>query len=106
MLKAGMEGVKKKIEPMLPFSDNVYHLTEAELKKKSVEMLPEHLGEAIDTFQNDPLITEALGGYIAKNLVDIKRQEFEDYMSFTGQIWSKSRPKITSWEMERYLTRC
>ncbi len=63
-------------------------------------------GEAIDEFSKDSLITDALGGYISKNLVELKRREFEDYNAFTGQIWTKSRPKITSWEIDRYLTRC
>jgi glutamine synthetase len=91
---------------MEPFTENVYHFTEAELDKRSVDTLPEHLGEAIDEFVKDPLVTDALGGYISKNLAELKRIEFEDYMAFTGQIWAKSRPKITRWEIDRYLTRC
>ena len=105
-LKAGMDGVAKNVEPAEPISENVYHFTQAELKKRGVEVLPEHLGEAVDEFVKDPLVTGALGGYISKNLVELKRKEFEDYMSFTGQIWAKSRPGITSWEIDRYLTRC
>jgi glutamine synthetase len=106
MLKAGMEGIAEKRVSMEPFTENVYHFTEAELDKRNVETLPEHLGDAIDEFVKDPLVTDALGGYISKNLAELKRREFEDYMAFTGQIWAKSRPKITSWEIDRYLTRC
>jgi glutamine synthetase len=106
MLKAGMEGIVEKTESMEPFTENVYHFTEAEIDKRNVDTLPEHLGEAIDEFVKDPLVTDALGGYISKNLAELKRREFEDYMAFTGQIWAKSRPKITQWEIDRYLTRC
>jgi glutamine synthetase len=106
MLKAGMEGIAEKRVSMEPLMENVYHFTEAELDKRNVETLPEHLGDAIDEFVKDPLVTDALGGYISKNLAKLKRREFEDYMAFTGQIWAKSRLKITQWEIDRYLTRC
>jgi glutamine synthetase len=106
MLRAGMDGIVKKREPLEPFKENVYHFTQAELDRWNVETLPEHLGEAVEEFTKDHLVTDALGGYISKNLVELKRAEFEEYMSFTGQIWAKSRPGITSWEIDRYLTRC
>ncbi len=106
MLKAGMDGIRRKTEPAEPFSENVYHLSEGERDRRGVEMLPEHLGEAVDAFTPDAVVSEALGGYISKNLVELKRREFEEYLSFTGRSWAESRPEITSWEIERYLTRC
>jgi glutamine synthetase len=106
MLRTGMDGMVNKVEPVEPFSENVYHLTGAELEKRGIETLPEHLGEAVDAFVKDPVVPEALGGYISKNLVGLKTREFEDYAAFTGNGWAESRPKITSWEIERYLTRC
>ena len=75
MLRAGMEGIAKKTDCIEPFTENVYHLTEAELDKRNVDTLPEHLGEAIDEFSNDSLITETLGSYISKNLAELKRRE-------------------------------
>jgi len=106
ILKAGMEGVREKTEPMEPFEENVYHLTGAEMGSRGVEMLPEHLGEAVEAFSEDGLVNEALGSYISKNLIRLKRAEFEDYQAFTGTDWAASRPKITPWEIKRYLTRC
>jgi glutamine synthetase len=106
MLKSGMEGIKNRLEPMEPISENVYHFTETELDKRNVEMLPEHLGEAVDAFVEDRLVFDAIGGYIANNLVELKRKEFEEYNEFTGQGWAESRPMITPWEIDRYLTRC
>ncbi|MGD2200259.1 MAG: glutamine synthetase family protein [Candidatus Bathyarchaeota archaeon] len=106
MLKAGMDGIKQKIEPPDPVHENIYHFDEAELEGMGVEMLPEHLGEAVDAFQEDPLIQDAIGGYISKYLVGLKRREFDDYSEYTGESWAESRPKITPWEIERYLVRC
>jgi glutamine synthetase len=49
---------------------------------------------------------DALGSFLFENLITLKRDEFQSYMDFTGVEWAASRPKITSWEYERYLTRC
>jgi glutamine synthetase len=106
MLKAGMEGMSKKREPIEPLSENLYHFSEAELDKRGVGFLPEHLGEAVEEFYKDPLVSDALGGYISKYLVGLKAKEFEEYNEFTGKSWQESRPSITSWELDRYLVRC
>jgi glutamine synthetase len=106
MINAGMDGVKNKIDPPEPHSDNMYEYSEADLNKLNIGMLPEHLGEAIDHFVKDPVITDALGSYLTKNLVRLKTQEFEDYGEHTGKSWAESRPEITQWELERYLVRC
>jgi glutamine synthetase len=106
MINAGMDGVKKKIDAPEPHSDNVFDFTDADLDKMNIEMLPEHLGEAIDCFVKDPVVTEALGSYLTKNLVQLKTKEFNDYNEYTGKSWVKSRPEITQWEIDHYLTRC
>ena len=69
-------------------------------------MLPENLGEAIELFESDKSMKDALGDYLHKNLIDIKRTEYEDYLTYTGVEWAASRPQITPWEYDRYLTRC
>ncbi|MBM3292208.1 glutamine synthetase [Candidatus Bathyarchaeota archaeon] len=100
MLKAGLEGIKKKLEPSSPEEENVYHLT------NQVEILPENLGEAVTAFSEDKIISEALGEYISKRLTLAKKAEYDSYMKFVGTDWNTSRPRITSWELEKYLTTC
>jgi glutamine synthetase len=106
MIKSGMDGVKKKIDTPEPYSDNVFEYTDTDLDRLNIEMLPEHLGEAIDCFVKDSVITEAFGSYLTKNLVQLKTREFDDYSEYTGKSWVESRPEITKWELSRYLTRC
>ena len=48
MLRAGLDGVKRKAEPPEIFDENVYHA-------KDLETLPENLGEAVDVFEKDNL---------------------------------------------------
>ncbi|RLG94634.1 hypothetical protein DRO27_04610 [Candidatus Bathyarchaeota archaeon] len=105
-MKVGWEGIDKKIEPSDPLTENIYELTPAQMKEKGVKYMPEHLGDAVDVFAEDRTMKEALGEFLFDNLIELKREEFQSYMDFTGIEWAASRPKITSWEYERYLTRC
>lgn len=106
LLNAGMEGITKKTEPIDPLSENIYLFTSKEMKEKGVGFLPEHLGKAVDLFEKDPLMKDALGEYLYKNLIELKRNEYEEYSKVTGIEWAASRPNITSWEYEHYLTIC
>jgi glutamine synthetase len=106
LLKAGWEGIDKKIQPLDPISDNIYNLTPKEMKNLGIRTLPVNLGEAVNLFEEDPLMKHALGEYLYKNLIKIKRSEYEEYSSYTKVEWAASRPKITDWEYEKYLTRC
>jgi len=105
LLKAGLEGMEKKIEPMDPIQDNIYHLTPKDLKEKEIELLPEHLGEATENFQKDQTLKKILGDFLYRNLLELKQQEFQDYMEYTKVEWAASRPQITPWEYQHYLTR-
>lgn len=106
LLKVGWEGIDKKIEPSAPLTENIYELSPAQMKEKGVGYMPEHLGDAVDLFAEDKTMKKALGSFLFDHLIELKRDEFKSYMDFTGVEWAASRPKITSWEYERYLTRC
>jgi len=106
LLKAGWEGIDKKIEPSAPLTENIYELSPAQMEEKGVGYMPEHLGDAVDLFAEDKTMKEALGSFLFDHLIELKRDEFKSYMDFTGVEWAASMPKITSWEYERYLTRC
>ena len=106
LLKAGYDGIDNKIQPSDPLVENIYELTPAQMEEKGVGYMPEHLGDAVDTFEGDKTMKDALGTFLYENLIKLKRAEFKSYMEFTGVEWAASRPTITSWEYERYLTRC
>jgi glutamine synthetase len=105
MLKAGMNGIRTKTKPSEPIIENVFDFSRDEIKNLGIEILPEHLGEAIKEFSENSVIMDALGGYMSKNLIKMKTHEFEEYQRFTGTEWAASRPMITSWEIEKYLRR-
>ena len=106
VLKAGLDGVEHKIEPEEPIQGNVYNLSRAELERHGVGVLPGNLEEALEAFRVDKVVYDALGGYISENLMELKRREYEEYLSYIGGSWEKNLNRITEWEIERYLTRC
>lgn len=93
MLTAGLDGIKKKINPEYPSSDNIYAMTPDELKKAGIDSLPPNLMEAINLLKTDPLIIDCLGPHVFEHFVKAKEIE-----------WNTYRTQVHSWELERYLS--
>ncbi len=79
---AGLDGVKKKIDPGDPLEKNAYTLTEEERKRLGIETLPKTLDEALDELESD---NEYLKPVIDKDTletyIEIKRAEAEQVRS-------------------------
>ncbi len=88
---AGMEGIKKKIEPGDPVEENIYHMSPSKRKKLGIKMLPTSLGEAVEEMKGDELVKEALGP-IYDVFVSLKEEEWERFIGNTSP-----------WEIERYF---
>jgi glutamine synthetase len=70
MLLAGLDGIKKKIEPGDPVDENIYKLTPEKRRAYGVKELPRNLIEAVDSLNSDnaylkPLFDSALIDWIA-----------------------------------------
>lgn len=89
MLKAGLDGIEKKMECPDPVEENLYHLANG---SERLETLPGTLGEALDELEKDAVIQQALGPHIFERYVEAKRQEYDEY-----------RLQVTPWELDRYL---
>ena len=61
-IRAGLEGVKAKLEPGNPHTDNMYMKTPAELAELGIHLLPRTLEEALDA---SALPVEQLGETLA-----------------------------------------
>src|ERR671910_1852152 len=92
LLHAGLEGIEKGYELPEPMERNLYHLTSEERQKMGIESLPADLGEAIKEAENSELLHKALGEHTYTRLLQLKREEFEDY-----------RVQVTPYELEKYL---
>jgi glutamine synthetase len=92
ILAAGIDGIRQQIDPGDPFDESFVTFDDGELARRGVTRLPSTLGEAITTLAEDHVITQALGGYLADQLLAVKRDEWEAY-----------RAHVSPWELQRYL---
>lgn len=53
MLMAGLDGVKKKIDPGDPVDENIYHLSPSRRRQLGISELPATLKEAVDSMLSD-----------------------------------------------------
>ena len=51
MLMAGLDGVKRKIEPPTPIDEDLYELHDE--RKSTIKMVPGSLSEALDALEKD-----------------------------------------------------
>lgn len=93
MLKAGLDGIKNKIDPGEPVDKNIYSMSPQEREKLGIKMLPKSLDEALDELAKDDVIKSALSEHIYKHFVDAKRAE-----------WGAYRAQVHQWEIDRYIS--
>ena len=99
VFEAGMEGIRKKIDPGDPVEANIYHLTEKERKQLGIRVLPASLKEAIDEWKSDGICVTALGKEVAEKYVELKTQEWQEYKP----CMLKNSSEVTNWEIQKYL---
>ncbi|MEM5879296.1 MAG: glutamine synthetase family protein [Candidatus Aenigmatarchaeota archaeon] len=88
LIKAGMEGIKNKLQLGEALEEDIYENE----RYKSLDMLPSTLEEALEELEKDSLIKELLGPSFEK-FVELKKAELEEY----------NKRKITDWEIEKYF---
>jgi glutamine synthetase len=92
ILAAGLDGIKRGIDPGEPVDLNVYHLTALERESMGIKTLPANLKEALDYLEADKVIREALGEHVYENIMRLGLSEWEAYNTF-----------VHPWEVERYI---
>ena len=93
MLKAGIDGIKNKIDPGEPVSQNIYTMSKEEKESLGIENLPSTLSEALLELDKDEVVKSGLTSHILENYVEAKREEWETY-----------RMQVHQWELDKYLT--
>ena len=91
-LMAGLDGIKRELDPGEPHLGNLYALGLEEIRRRGVRMLPQSLAESLSELKEDHVIQDALG-VIYDEFVDQKESEWREY-----------HRQVTPWEIEHYLT--
>jgi glutamine synthetase len=104
MLACGLDGVENDLPLPEPVEENLYHLTEEDLARRNVGVLPATLGEAVTEMQQDPVVRAALGEHVFSHLVAAQKQRAGwDALSQASQpvgsatgIWNCTEPVATT----------
>jgi glutamine synthetase len=91
-LAAGLDGVKRKMEPPEPVDKNIWDLSVRERRKYRIQELPRDLGEAIDLLKRSSFMKEALGEHVFRHFIEAKELEWREYIA-----------QVHEWEIDRYL---
>jgi glutamine synthetase len=92
MLRAGLEGIQKKIDPPESVEEDVYEFDDRKLAHFYIKTLPASLGEAISEMSKSDLARDTLGDFAFNKYLEGKQREWDDY-----------RLRVTDWELKRYL---
>lgn len=85
VLAAGLDGIKRKIDPGEPRADNLYHSRDADI-------LPGSLEEAMRCAMEDDVLIEAVGRRLFARYVELKKAEIME-----------SRRHVSEWERSFYI---
>ncbi|MYC37176.1 MAG: type III glutamate--ammonia ligase [Chloroflexi bacterium] len=91
-LSAGLDGVRRRLDPGEPNLGNLYDLGLDEIRRRGVRMLPQSLAESLAELKADTIVRDSLG-VIYDEFAELKEAEWREY-----------HRQVTPWEIDRYLT--
>ena len=89
---AGLDGIKRRLDPGEPHLGNLYDLGLDEIRRRGVRMLPQSLAESLAELKQDEVVKNSLG-VIYDEFAEQKEAEWREY-----------HRQVTPWEIQRYLT--
>ena len=78
IIHAGLDGIRRKLDPGEPCNDNLYQLSVAELKSRGIARLPASLTESIDALESDEVLCKGLGKAFVAEFSQVKRAEVDE----------------------------
>jgi len=92
LLLAGLDGIKRKLDPGDPVDENVYKLSAEKKREYKIGALPTSLKGALDSFQSD-----------SKFLEEVFTKDFLDkYIELKYKEYSAFAQTPTAWEVSMY----
>ena len=92
MLRAGLDGIERELDPGAPVNKNIYKMSHRERRHLRIDELPGNLSEALDELEKSELMRDTLGAHIFDQFLAAKRAEWDGYIRH-----------VSPWEIERYL---
>jgi glutamine synthetase len=93
-LAAGLDGIERKLQAREPVSRNIFTMSFRDRRKYRIDELPRDLHEALEMFEKDAVVKDALGEHLTQRFLEAKRNEVSEY-----------NRQVSRWEIEKYLGR-
>ncbi|WP_046174966.1 type I glutamate--ammonia ligase [Domibacillus indicus] len=93
LLKAGLDGIKNKMEAPAPVDRNIYAMDKEEREAEGLRDLPATLAAALEVLKKNDTIKDALGEHILEHFIEAKEIE-----------WDMFRTQVHPWEREQYMS--
>ena len=77
VVAAGLDGVRKGLDPGKPLAADPGHLPDEERRARGIDPLPVNLGAAIDHLGRDSVLLAALGPTLAQAYLAVRRAEWQ-----------------------------
>lgn len=90
-LAAGLEGIREQLDPGHPQEENLYELSDEQLRARGIAYLPQTLMEAVNAFAADPFVTKTLG-----------RGLHDEFVHYKSEEWRQYHQHVSAWEIDRY----
>ncbi len=92
ILMAGLDGIKKKLDPGDPVDEDVYELSPERRRALGIKELPTTLRDALEAMQSDEVVHKTLGSHIFDAFIEYKTNDWNQYCLY-----------VTPWEIMKYL---
>jgi glutamine synthetase len=77
VVAAGLDGVRRKLDLPEPVAGDPGNLSEAERRQRGIDALPANLGEALEQFSKDAVLSAALGPELARAFLAVRWAEWQ-----------------------------
>jgi glutamine synthetase len=79
VLSAGLDGVKKKLDPGNPVQEDIYKMTKEERVKRGIKTVPANLGEALDQLESDrKFLNPIFSNDVIDKIIEIGRKDHRE----------------------------
>src|SRR5215207_2122182 len=77
LIAAGLDGVRRNLDPGEPILIDPGNLSESERTKRGIKRFPTTLNETVEALEKDSVLTDALGPLLAQSYMAVKRLEYQ-----------------------------
>ena len=76
VLAAGLDGIKKKMDPGDPVQEDIYKMSRSERRKRGIDTLPANLGRALDELESDrKFLSPIFSTPVLDKIIDLERRD-------------------------------